>query len=116
MSTHKKQHTIPRSYLAAWVEPVTPSGQTSAIWRISKDLSSKRRKSPEKSFTEVDRYTIHLEDGTRDLTVENSWARIENDFLDVLKAIRRRDPLSATQRSKLSIFTAAMMGRSKKQG
>lgn len=116
MSSHKKQHTIPRSYLAAWIDPVTPPGHTGAIWRISKDRSTKRKKAPENSFTETDRYTIQMKDGTRDLTVENSLAQIENDFQGVLKTIRRRGKLNVFQRAKLCVFTAAMLGRSKKQG
>ncbi len=116
MRSHRKQHTVPRSYLAAWIDPVTPPGQTGAIWRISKDRSVKRRRAPENCFTQTDRYTICLKDGTRNLAVEHSLAQIENDFQDVLKSIRRQENLNLRQRAKLCVFTAAMMGRSKKQG
>jgi len=114
--SHKKQHTIPRSYLAAWIEPVTPTGQTSAIYLISKDEKTIRRKSPEKSFTQTDRYTVHLRDGTRDLTVEHALGDLESDFQGVLRAVRQGEKLTLLQKAKLSAFTAAMMGRSKQQG
>jgi Protein of unknown function (DUF4238) len=116
MPSHKRQHTIPKSYLSAWVDPVTPPGQTAAIWRISKDRSKKWRRSPSKTFVESDRYTIRTEDGGRDISVENTLGQTENDFQPILMAIRRRQSLTPLQRAKLAIFTAAMMGRSKKQG
>lgn len=116
MLKQSRQHTIPRSYLAAWIDPVTPPGQKGAIWRISKDRSEKWRRSPEKTFRETDRYTLRMGDGTRNLAVENTLGQTENDFQPILMAIRRRQNLTALQRAKLAIFTAAMLGRSKKQG
>jgi hypothetical protein len=113
--THKKQHTIPRSYLASWLEPVTPPGQTSAIHLVSKGDQTVRRKSPVKTFTETDRYTIHLKDGTRDLRVENALSQVESDFQGVLRALRQKLKLLPLHRRKLAVFTAAMLGRSKRQ-
>lgn len=113
---HKKQHTIPRSYLAAWIEPVTPAGQTSAIYLISKANKTVRRKSPAKSFTQTDRYTVRLKDGTRDLAVEHVLGALESDFQGVLHSIRHEEKLTMLQRAKLCTFTAAMMGRSTQQG
>jgi hypothetical protein len=114
--THKKQHTVPRSYLSSWIEPVTPPGQTSAIRLISKADRSVRRKSPAKTFTETDRYTVFLKDGARDLTVENYLGGIESDFQGVLRALRNNQRLTIDQRAKLAAFTAAMLGRSKRKG
>ncbi len=116
VKSHKKQHTIPNSYLAAWLEPITPAEQTPAIFRISKVTKEVHRRSPAKSFTETDRYTVHLQDGTRDLTVEHTLGSIENDFQGVLDTIRHKRPLTPLQRAKICTFTAAMMGRTKKQG
>ena len=114
--THKRQHTIPRSYLSSWIEPVTPPGQTSAIILISKDRQTVRRKSPEKCFAQTDRYTLHLKDGQRDLRVEHQLASIESDFQGVLASVRREQRLTLLQKAKLCAFVAAMMARSKKQG
>jgi Protein of unknown function (DUF4238) len=116
VNTHKKQHTIPKSYLAAWLEPNTPHGQDPAIFRISKDSKEVRRRSPANSFTETDRYTVRLQDGTRDLTVEHFLGGIENDFQGVLDTIRLRQPLTAPERALICAFTGAMLGRSKQQG
>jgi Protein of unknown function (DUF4238) len=109
--THKHQHTIPRVYLSSWLEPFTPPGQTAAIHIVTKESKEVRRKSPTKSFTSNDRYTVHLSDGERNLDVENYLGRIETDFNGVLQAVRSRRNLSTMHRAKLAVFTAAMMGR-----
>jgi hypothetical protein len=109
--THKHQHTIPRVYLSSWLEPFTPPGQRAAIHIVTKESKEVRRKSPTKSFTSNDRYTVHLSDGERNLDVENYLGRIETDFNGVLQAVRDRRNLSTMHRAKLAVFTAAMMGR-----
>lgn len=109
--THKHQHTIPRVYLRSWLEPYTPAGQMAAIHILAKESKEVRRKSPTKSFTSNDRYTVHLKDGERNLDVENYLGRIESDFQGVLQAVRNRQNLSTSHRAKLAVFTAAMMGR-----
>lgn len=116
VNTHKKQHTIPKSYLAAWLEPNTTPGQDPAIFRISKQSKEVRRRSPANSFTETDRYTVRLQDGTRDLTVEHTLGDIESDFQGALDTIRLKQPLTVIERARICAFTAAMMGRSKQQG
>lgn len=50
MVEKKQQHTIPQCYLKAWCDPRTPPGQHPYIWRISRDGSERREKSPEKFF------------------------------------------------------------------
>jgi hypothetical protein len=114
--THKRQHTVPRSYLHSWIEPVTPPGLHAAVQLVSKRDRTVRRKSPEKTFTETDRYTVLLNDGTRQLAVENYLGDIENEFQGVLRAVRANEDLTPRYRAKLATFTAAMLGRSKKQG
>jgi hypothetical protein len=109
--THKHQHTIPQVYLRSWLEPYTPAGQTAAIHIIAKESKEVHRKSPTKSFTSNDRYTVHLKDGERNLVVENYLGRIESDFQGVLHAVRNRQSLASSHRAKLAVFTAAMMGR-----
>jgi hypothetical protein len=69
---HKRQHVIPNCYLKSWCDPRTPPGQTPYIWRVSKDGKTKTKRSPEKSFTASDRYTIKMPNGDRDLTLETT--------------------------------------------
>lgn len=112
---HKRQHIVPRCYLSAWLEPVTPPGQQRALWKFAKDGTGKHRRSPKKTFVESDRYTVLLKNGERDLRVEHRLDRIENDFAGVLRRLERREKLTILDRAKLSIFTAAMLGRTKRR-
>ena len=112
---HRRQHIVPNCYLSAWLEPVTPPGQQRAIWRFAKDGTDRHRRSPKKTFTESDRYTVLLKNGERDLTVEHTLDQIENDFSRVLRRLRRREPLTIRDKAKLAIFTAAMLGRTKRR-
>jgi hypothetical protein len=116
VAKQKRQHVIPNCYLKAWCDPRTPTGQSPYIWRISSDGSKKKKKSPEKSFTANDRYTIKMPDGGRNLAVENTLGGIENDFVRALTRIRRRENLNAVDRARLCLFTAAMHTRSVAMG
>jgi len=116
MAEKKKQHIIPACYLRAWCDPNTPRGQRPYIWRIRKDGSSKIKRSPEKSFTATDKYTIRLEDGRRNLVIENTLEKIESEFVRVLRKVRRRERLSASDRARLCVFAAAMHSRSNAMG
>jgi len=107
MAEKKKQHIIPRCYLQAWCDPNTPAGQLPFIWRISKDGSSKQKRSPKKSFTATDMYTIQLPNGDRNLVIEDTLAKVETDFVAVLAKVRKRRKLDATDRARLCIFSAA---------
>jgi len=112
---HKRQHIVPNCYLSAWLEPVTPPGQQRALWKFSKDGTGKHRRSPKKTFVESDRYTVLLKNGERDLRVEHRLDQIENDFSCVLRRLERREKLMTLDRAKLAIFTAAMLGRTKRR-
>lgn len=116
MAEKKKQHIIPQCYLKAWCDPRTPPGQNPFIWRISRDGSEKKRKSPEKSFAATDKYTIKLATGERNLIIEDTLAGIESDFVSVLSRIRRHASLSSSDRARLCIFAAAMHTRTTAMG
>jgi len=111
----KRQHIIPNCYLKSWCDPHAPIGQT-YIWRISKDGQTKRKKSPEKSFRESDRYTVKLAEGGRGLAVEDALGSIESRFVKVLTTVRQLAPLSPEDRAVLCLFAAAMHSRSCSNG
>jgi hypothetical protein len=113
---NKKQHIIPNCYLKAWCDPRTPPRQSPYIWRISKDGTARKNKSPEKSFTTTDKYTIKMPNGERNLVIENTLAGIENHFVGVLGRIRRRENLTPLDRARLCLFTAAMQTRTNPMG
>jgi hypothetical protein len=109
---HKNQHVIPNCYLKSWCDPRTPAGQSPYIWRISRDGSQKKNKSPEKSFVANNRYTITMPNGDRNLVIEDTLAGIENKFVNVLGRIRRREPVTPLGKAHLCLFAAAMHTRS----
>jgi Protein of unknown function (DUF4238) len=111
-----QQHRIHNCYLRAWLEPVTPTGQKAAIWRIpvrGNEPGEAYRRSADKSFRSPDVFTVTLEDGTKSYHLEQALGRLESDFTQILQHIRRDEELTVLQRMKLAMFTAAMMGRSK---
>jgi Protein of unknown function (DUF4238) len=111
---HKRQHIVPACYLSAWLEPVTPPGQQRAIWKFAKDGSGAHRRSPKKTFVESDRFTVWLKSGERDLKVEHRLCEIENQFSEVLRRLHRGEKISIRDKAKLAVFTAAMLGRSRR--
>src|SRR5213594_1572971 len=91
---HKDQHWIPQSYLKAWCDPDVPAGQSPFVWMFSKNGESSKSKAPKNIFSEKDLYTIHLPDGTRDLTIEHGLAGLESDFVAIRDgALARHEPL-----------------------
>ncbi|MDD4879320.1 MAG: DUF4238 domain-containing protein [Candidatus Omnitrophica bacterium] len=115
MTEHKKQHYIPQCYLEAWCDPECPTGHTPYVWRFSKDGTRIKKKAPENIFYEKDMYTIHLEDGTRDLTLEHGLNQLESLFTQVRKKIEKKENLTIEDRTILCAFSSAMFGRTKAQ-
>jgi hypothetical protein len=111
-----KQHVIPNCYLKAWCDPCTPLGQEPYIWRISKDGTTRKNKSPQKSFTATDRYTVTLPDGQRSLVLENTLAGLENEFVQVRQRIMSREELNTQDKVTLCLFAAALHSRTIRAG
>jgi hypothetical protein len=114
----KSQHVIPECYLKSWCDPKSLNQPliTPYIWRISRDGSKKTKKSPENSFVSNDHYTITLPNGERNLVVEDTLAGLENNFVQVLPKIYKREPIGDVDRAHLILFTAAMHSRSETMG
>jgi hypothetical protein len=79
---YKKQHYIPKSYLKAWTDPLTPSGQRPYVWLIDKDRLSIEKKSPRNILYEIDFYTVEDESGDRDVTIEKSCLLLKEILLE----------------------------------
>ncbi len=112
----KKQHLIPNCYLKPWCDPTTPNGQEPYIWIHPAEGGKPRRKSPRKSFTETDRYTIESSSGGRNLRVEDTLADIETKFVGIREQLENAQQLSAEDRFLLCAFVAAMVSRTKPAG
>lgn len=114
MAKHKRQHFIPSSYLEAWCDPNTPSGQTPYVWRFSKDSNQVTKKAPQKIFYETDMYTIFTPDGNRDLQLEYNLSRVESEFAKLrTRKLKQKQKLTFEEHLVLCMFTAAMFARTK---
>jgi hypothetical protein len=71
------------------------------------------KRSPEKSFTATDKYTIRLPNGQRNLVIEDTLGKVESDFVTVLSKVRKRQKLGASNRARLCVFAAARAGHLK---
>jgi hypothetical protein len=108
----KRQHIVPRCYQKAWCDPATPPNQEPYIWLISRDGSEKKKRAPAKTFVGTDIFTIRLPDGTRELVIEETLERIENNFVRLIeRRISKQYDLDPQDRANLCIFTAAMFAR-----
>jgi hypothetical protein len=112
--THKKQHYVPRTYLAAWVDPEKPEKMDDYVWRFTPNGDPAGRKAPENLFTETDFYTIPMPDGSRNLDFEHGLSGLETAFATIRSKLDRLhifdDPVEISQ---LLAFIVAMSGRTR---
>ena len=113
---YKNQHTVPQSYLSVWCDHGTPAGQTPYVWVWTKDGNSARRKAPLNIFRETDIYTLKLPDGSRDVTLEQMFSKMEQEFAALRgDKLERRVALSRVEWANLVTFVAALHVRSAAQ-
>lgn len=114
--THRKQHFVPRSYLSAWCDAATPTGQTPYVWTFPKEGGVGRPRAPRNLFTETDMYSIRTPDGSRDLSLEHGLAGMESEFTRVARdTLANLRPLSSDEHLAVCGFAAAMQVRVAKQ-
>lgn len=111
-SSHKSQHYIPKSYLAAWCDPETPAGMHPYVWTFPPDGGAGIRRAPQNLFTENNIYTITMPDGSRDLRIEHYLSQLEKGLKSlVTDYIARHRELPSHRHEKLVAFIAAMHAR-----
>ena len=109
-----QQHMIPSAYLSAWADPNPKSGHTGKVWVVQKaDPTKKALRSPKKHFRQPDRFTLTT-NGRRDFSVENARGSVEAWFGHTMANIKGHKPLDGHDRSKLELFTSAMMLRTER--
>jgi hypothetical protein len=106
----KDQHFVPKCYLSAFVDPKTPPSQEPYVWVFEKNGKSKKNRAPVNVFTENHLYTIEFK-GEKDFTIEQNLSKIEGKFVEVMKTIRKKKPLSEHEHAHLCIFIAAQLQR-----
>lgn len=105
-----KQHFVPKCYLSEFTDPNTPKDYEPYLWVFSKDGKEKKKRSPSNIFTENHLYTINFE-GEKDFSIETNLSKIEGKFVEVMKTIKSKKPLSDYEHACLSIFVAAQLQR-----
>lgn len=106
----KDQHFVPKCYLSKFVDPNTPSDQEPYVWVFSKDGKNVKKRAPVNLFTERHLYTIEFE-GKKDFSIEQDLSQIEGRFVQVMKVIEKKKPLSGHEHAYLCIFVAAQLQR-----
>lgn len=98
---HRKQHYVAQSYLLAWADPNVPSHHDPYVWSFPAEGGDARKKAPKKIFHEIDMYTLPVEGGGRDVTIEKRLNKLESLFsqvrrhkLDQRKALETDDELA----------------------
>jgi len=112
----KNQHMVPACYLKAWCDPTAPEGQEPYIWKHPAGGGGPKRKSPRKTFTETDRYTITSPSGDRNLRVEDTLGNIETEFVRIRRRLQNAQQLSPKDRFLLCAFVAAICSRTRAAG
>lgn len=110
MTANKQQHSVPSSYLLAWVDPNTPEGHKPYVHVFNRLGGGHKRKSPYKIFKKPDLYTIQSGDH-RDLSIEQHLSKLERGFVRVrglIEACGEGDMRTAVD---LYGFVAAMLAR-----
>lgn len=109
---HKKQHYIPKVYLAAWCDPETPSRMQPYVWMLDPAGGPGKKRAPHKLFSETEIYTISRPDGSRNLKIEHALSRVEQGLNDLIaNYIAQCRQLPNPRKTKLIEFIAAMHGR-----
>lgn len=107
----KNQHWVAASYLRSWCDP-TDGRQNPVVWRISKDGSQIKPKSPENTFKENELYTIPKRDGSRNLVLEEVFGRLETQLREAVKrTFTPGGPISGDDAAAVMCFMAAQICR-----
>ncbi|MEO0544414.1 MAG: DUF4238 domain-containing protein [Pseudomonadota bacterium] len=113
--THKKQHFIPKSYLAGWCDPKTPVKMKPYVWTFPREGGPGVKKAPSNVFTETDMYTVTMPDGRRDLRLEHGLSQLESGINQLrVQYIERRRQIPTPRFIKFIAFIAAMHGRTRR--
>lgn len=113
---HKRQHFIPQSYLKAWCDTQTLSGQEPYLWQFSKDGLQVKKKAPVNIFHENNMYTIEQPGKQKSLILEHGLSELESRFTKIRDhKISKGKSLSEEEHFILCTFIAAMHGRTKAQ-
>jgi len=112
MSEPKNQHIIPQCYLKQFVDPHTPAGQEPYVWIFDKKSKKGKKKAPKNILAETDFYTIKLESGGKDYSIEKTLSQIESEYSSIFeRKIKPKLPIDDYEHVVVCVFVAAMFQR-----
>lgn len=112
MTSHKKQHFIPTSYLGAWTDPECPADKDPFVWVFDADGTASRAKAPKNIFHETYMYTITGKNGERDLRLEHGLSGLESEFARLRRdKLAKHETLTDIEHLLVCLFIAAAHAR-----
>jgi len=113
---HVQQHIIPNSYLKAWCDENIPDKYEPYIWVFNNKTHDTKKKTPSSNFfCENNFYTVLKDDGSRDLSIEHEFGRIEGAFVKIRdNKLLQHKKLSFEERFQVCLFVAALHSRTKR--
>jgi len=107
---NKRQHFVPRSYLAGFVDPTTQRGHEPYLWVYERGQAEPYARAPKKVAIRSYYYSFATPSGKRD-DVEKLLASLETSGIPVLRAlVKGRNPadLSDAERRSFSFFVGML--------
>jgi hypothetical protein len=117
MHFKRKQHTLPKSYLKHWVDPVTTvGGKTPMVWMFTKDAKRKELKPPASGdFWRDYFYDVISTRGERRQDLEDLLGKIEGCIARIVDTrILHKQPLDQVESENLDLFVACMFMRTER--
>lgn len=108
---NKRQHIVPKAYLEAFVDPMTPLGHKPYLWVYEREGAEPYRRAPKKVAVESYYYSFTAPTGERDHAVDEMLQKVESLALPILRALdqgRDSAELSPEERMYLAHFVALL--------
>jgi hypothetical protein len=112
--TYKDLHTVPRAYLAGFVDPDTPAGMEPYIWVYDRGAETPFRQAPKKLALRSHYYVFTDRTGDRNIAAEELLGRVEGVGLPVLRALDggcEPSSLSERERGNFAFFVGLLAVR-----
>lgn len=107
-----KQHYVPRTYLAEWIDPDSPEGQEPYVWMFDIKTRKGRNKAPHNILKKTDMYTLNLNHGGKNYGIEETLSTLESKYADILREkIKKHLPINQEEHIYLCAFVSAMLQR-----
>lgn len=103
--TSRYHHYLPKSYLYGF------TNDNGMIWVCNKSTGVIKELSPKVFGGENHFYSIKMEDGRVDVSVENELIEVDGRFMDMLRKLQEYKQLTVEDRADLSLILALFMTR-----